>query len=146
MRATMPCMHNVSIFQRTYSHCLYAFTVNTCTCPNGTPASGAKCVKDGGETCAECNTGWTLNQNSSKCTGTFAHDFSLSAHLDTSIVYRGIKLSVSLGVALHDNPAIGFISNSKFITLDQRAFTMKTNSLCATKPNFCCEWIFSQRM
>ena len=64
-----------------HAYVIFAFTANICNCSNGTPASGARCVKDGDETCAECNTGWTPNQNSSKCTGTFAHDFCARGYI-----------------------------------------------------------------
>ena len=37
-------------------------TTNSCTCENGTAATGAACTTDGAELCATCNNGFTLDR------------------------------------------------------------------------------------
>ena len=46
---------------------------NTCSCPKGTAAAGAKCVTDGAEICDRCNAGFKLDRASGTCTGMPSH-------------------------------------------------------------------------
>merc|ERR1719201_348804 len=43
---------------------------NVCECPNGTPQTGSSCTQHGANMCKDCNSGWTLSQNKTKCEAT----------------------------------------------------------------------------
>ena len=42
-------------------------SANVCKCPNGTPQSGSGCTKHDASICKECNTGWTIRTDKTKC-------------------------------------------------------------------------------
>ena len=48
-----------------YSEC----DPNVCSCPDGTPASGATCAVDGGNMCQSCGTGFKLSEDKTACYG-----------------------------------------------------------------------------
>ena len=43
---------------------------NKCLCPNGNPASGAKCPQDRANRCETCNPGFKLDSSGMACVGT----------------------------------------------------------------------------
>ena len=46
---------------------LFVAGPSSCTCPNGTPATGAACTSDGAVICASCGTGHHLSADGSSC-------------------------------------------------------------------------------
>ena len=42
-------------------------TSNRCSCPNGTPKTGAACIVNGATMCARCNSGFTINDQKTRC-------------------------------------------------------------------------------
>ena len=61
MRSLEPC--------DTMSNDLISFAENQCKCDKGVSQIGAGCPINGAAKCASCNTGWTLNQDKTKCIG-----------------------------------------------------------------------------
>jgi hypothetical protein len=49
---------------------------NTCTCENGTPATGAECTEDNGEICVECEEGYKLDVKTGLCLLTLFDDIN----------------------------------------------------------------------
>ena len=50
---------------------------NICTCENGVAPTGSGCPVNSAAKCTSCNTGWTINNQKTKCIGTYAHCFML---------------------------------------------------------------------
>ena len=44
---------------------------NKCSCVNGVESTGAKCVRDGIESCESCNAGFRLSSANKTCAGMF---------------------------------------------------------------------------
>ena len=46
---------------------------NVCTCENGVAQLGVDCTVNGAAKCSSCNSGWTINHDSTKCIRTCLH-------------------------------------------------------------------------